>query len=57
MRLSDTTLFLCLARNLNYIRRKAYKQNILKIILLLRRKNYDNTKTTRLAANSDQRPI
>ena len=57
MRLSDITLFLCLARNLNYIRRKAYKQNLLKIILLLRRKNYDNTKTTRLAANSDQRPI
>lgn len=43
MRLFDTTLFFCLARNLIYIRRGyIYKQNLIKTILLLRRKNYDN---------------
>ena len=42
MRLSDTTLFFCLARNLNYIRRKALQTKYNKNNLIIKEKKHDN---------------
>ena len=53
MRLSDTTLFFCLARNLNYIRRGYLQTKSIKNHLIIKEKKHDNTKTTRLATDSD----